>query len=357
MTLLLSLFTIIFGELVPKSLALAHAGAFALRAERPHRADARASSGRSSGVLTAITTAVARLLGAGEQAHGVMSTEELKIIVERGGEQGILEAEEEQMIHAVIELGDQRIHEVMVPRIAMVTLAVDGDDGARRSTRSSRRATAGSRSTRRRSTRSSGSSTPRTCCRSSRARSASGPSLRSILRTPVFVPESMSVDDLLHEFQRRKVHIAIVLDEYGGTAGLVTIEDLLEEIVGEIQDEYDEEEPLIVRLSDDEARIDGRADVDDLAELFDTQPRASRTRTSTTRSAGSSTTASAASRSPATRSMVDGLTLTVETTDGRRVGKVLVVRDRDRRRAPRTTRRTARAGRRGRDRSARTLRR
>ena len=99
---------------------------------------------------------------------------------------------------------------------------------------------------------------------------AERPSLRSILRTPVFVPESMSVDDLLHEFQRRKVHIAIVLDEYGGTAGLVTIEDLLEEIVGEIQDEYDEEEPLIVRLSDDEARIDGRADVDDLAELFDT---------------------------------------------------------------------------------------
>ncbi len=84
----------------------------------------------------------------------------------------------------------------------------------------------------------------------------------------------MSVDDLLHEFQRRKVHIAIVLDEYGGTAGLVTIEDLLEEIVGEIQDEYDDEEPLIVRLSDDEARIDGRADVDDLAELFDTQARA-----------------------------------------------------------------------------------
>src|SRR4029079_13073810 len=97
------------------------------------------------------------------------------------------------------------------------------------------------------------------------------PSLRSLLRTPVFVPESMSVDDLLHEFQRRKVPIAIVLDEYGGTAGLVTIEDLLEEIVGEIQDEYDEEEPLIVRISDDEARIDGRADVDDLAEIFDTK--------------------------------------------------------------------------------------
>src|SRR5258705_12550780 len=78
----------------------------------------------------------------------------------------------------------------------------------------------------------------------------------------------MTIDDLLHEFQRRKVHIAIVLDEYGGTAGLLTIEDLLEEIVGEIQDEYDTEEPMIAKISDDEARVDGRADVYDLAELF-----------------------------------------------------------------------------------------
>ena len=98
---------------------------------------------------------------------------------------------------------------------------------------------------------------------------ATRPSLRSLLRTPLFVPESMSIDDLLHVFQRRKVHIAIVLDEYGGTAGLVTIEDLLEEIVGEIQDEYDVEEPMIERLSEDEVRVDGRAAVDELAELFD----------------------------------------------------------------------------------------
>ena len=95
----------------------------------------------------------------------------------------------------------------------------------------------------------------------------------------------MSIDDLLHEFQRKKVHIAIVLDEYGGTAGLVSIEDLLEEIVGEIQDEYDVEEQMVVRLSDDEIRIDGRVAVDELAELFDTTS-GSRTRTSTTRSAG-----------------------------------------------------------------------
>ena len=93
--------------------------------------------------------------------------------------------------------------------------------------------------------------------------------LRTLLRAPLFVPESITVDDLLHNFQRRKVHIAIVLDEYGGTAGLVTIEDLIEEIVGEIQDEYDD------RGADDradlrrlEARVDGRASVDDLTEHF-----------------------------------------------------------------------------------------
>ena len=79
------------------------------------------------------------------------------------------------------------------------------------------------------------------------------PRIRDIMRPALFVPESQSVDDLLHELQRRKVHMAIVLDEYGGTAGLVTIEDLLEEIVGEIQDEFDEEEPMKIEVGPGEA--------------------------------------------------------------------------------------------------------
>jgi CBS domain containing-hemolysin-like protein len=97
------------------------------------------------------------------------------------------------------------------------------------------------------------------------------PDLRKLLRPPLFVPESMSIDDLLHKLQGRKVHLAIVLDEYGGTAGMVTIEDLLEEIVGDIQDEYDVEEPMVLRISDDQARVDGRASVDDLGEFFDVE--------------------------------------------------------------------------------------
>jgi CBS domain containing-hemolysin-like protein len=152
------------------------------------------------------------------------------------------------------------------------------------------------------------------------------PELRTLLRAPVYIPESMTIDDLLHEFQRRKVHIAIVLDEYGGTAGLVTIEDLLEEIVGEIQDEYDTEEPMVVRLSDDEARIDGRASVDELSELFDTNIVFEDEDEYDT-VGGLIYHRIGGVPSPGDRIELDGLTLTVESTDGRRVGKVLVARD------------------------------
>jgi len=89
--------------------------------------------------------------------------------------------------------------------------------------------------------------------------------LRTVMRKPFFVPETKPLNDLLKEFKARKVHIAVVLDEYGGTAGLITIEDLLEEIVGEISDEYDLPEPaLMKRLGSDEAEVDGRMYIDDL---------------------------------------------------------------------------------------------
>ncbi|HEV8403814.1 MAG TPA: hemolysin family protein [Candidatus Limnocylindrales bacterium] len=325
-TLLLSLFTIVFGELVPKSLALAHTEQFALRLSGLIVVLLRIL-GPLVAALTAVTNAVSRMLGAGEEAQGVMSTQELSLLVERGGEQGILEAEEEQMIQAVIELGDQRVHEVMVPRIAMVSLpagatleeAIDIliDEGHSRVPVYEETIDEVV-----------GILYAKDLLPFLKGSVAERPALRSILRTPVFVPESMSVDDLLHEFQRRKVHIAIVLDEYGGTAGLVTIEDLLEEIVGEIQDEYDEEEPLIVRLSENEARIDGRADVDDLEELFDTNFGLEDADEYDT-VGGLIYHRLGTVPKPGDVIPIDGLTLTVETTDGRRVGKILAVRDRD----------------------------
>lgn len=93
--------------------------------------------------------------------------------------------------------------------------------------------------------------------------------IREVMRPPHFIPESKRVDELLTELRNSRVHIAIVVDEYGGTAGLVTIEDLLEEIVGEIQDEYDVEEATIERVAEDEAIVDARVSLDAVNELFD----------------------------------------------------------------------------------------
>ena len=119
-----------------------------------------------------------------------------------------------------------------------------------------------------------------------------------------------------------------MLDEYGGTAGLVTIEDLIEEIVGEIQDEYDAEEPMIEALSDDEARVDGRASVDDLTEHFGVDlDGADREQYDTVGGLVYHEIGGVPKVGDTVE--VDGLTLTVESTDGRRVGKVLVVRQRD----------------------------
>ncbi len=321
-TSLLSLFTIVFGELVPKTLALAHPEAYSLALAGPVDILGRVFHPLVA-FLTRATRTIAHLLGAEVSTKAQITAEELRLIVERGGEQGILEAEEEQMINAVIELGDRRLHEVMVPRIAMVALrstatfdeVIDTIVGEGHS---------------------------RVPIYETSVDEVVGilyakdllpflkstgerPELRTLLRTPVFVPESMTIDDLLHEFQRRKVHIAIVLDEYGGTAGLVTIEDLLEEIVGEIQDEYDVEEPLVERLDDDRVRVDGRASVEDLLEIWDIKgPLEDEDEYDTV--GGLVYHRVGGIPSPGDEVKVDGLRLTVETTDGRRVGKVLVVR-------------------------------
>jgi putative hemolysin len=322
-TIILSLFTIVFGELVPKTLALAHPERFALTLSRPVDVLARVL-GPIVALLTGITRAITRLFGADVAKEAVITAEELRLIVERGGEQGILEAEEEQMIQAVIELGQRRLHEVMIPRVEMIGLSANAtlDEAIDAIVAEGH------------------SRIPvyeesideivgilyaKDLLPFLKNGAAERPAVRSLLRPPVFVPESMSIDDLLHELQRRKVHIAIVLDEYGGTAGLVTIEDLLEEIVGEIQDEYDTDEPATVRLSDTEARVDGLVSIEELGELFDLQlalPDEDEYDTV----GGLIFHRLGAVPKPGDRIDIDGLSLTVESTDGRRVGKVLAVR-------------------------------
>jgi magnesium and cobalt exporter, CNNM family len=324
-TLAVAFVTAIFGELIPKTLALAHAERYALLFARPVEL-LGALFAPVVWVLNVITEAITSALGVREIDRDRLSPEELMILVERGGEQGVIEAEEEQMIGAVLELGERRVHEVMVPRIAMVSLGVDAglDEMVD------------------------------TIVREGHSRipvyedgidniigilyakdllpylkgADAPPPTRKLLRTPLFVPESMLVDDLLHNLQRRKVHLAIVLDEYGGTAGLVTIEDLIEEIVGEIQDEYDTEEPMIVELSEDQARVDGRASVDDLTEHFRVNLNGEDREEYDTVGGLIYHRVGGVPKVGDTVDVEGMLTLTVESTDGRRVGKVLAVRQR-----------------------------
>jgi putative hemolysin len=323
-TLVLALVTAIFGELVPKALGLAHAERYAMLFARPVEVLGRVFA-PVVWLLERVTNAITGALGVTATDRDRISSEELMILVERGGEQGIIEAEEEQMIGAVLGLGEHKVHEVMVPRIDIVGLSVDAALDQMIDT-----IVQGGHS--------------RIPVYEETIDNIVGivyakdllpylkgtdrlPPVRRLARAPLFVPESMSVDDLLHQLQRRRVHIAVVLDEYGGTAGLVTIEDLLEEIVGEIVDEFDAEEtPMIEPEGDDRARVDGRASVDDLLEHFDLPE-------STLEDQDEYDTVGGLiyhriGGIPKAGDIVtvgDHLTLTVESTDGRRVDKVLAV--------------------------------
>ena len=265
-TFIVSVVSIVLGELIPKGFALANPDRIALAVSGPITLFAKIVSPLVA-VLVLLTKIISKPFGIDPTRTPELSAAEIRLIVEQGSQQGVLEAEEEQMISAVMSLSDSKLHEVMVPRIDIVAIDQDAsfDDAV------TLVLTEGH------------SRTP--LYKESvdhivgilyakdllRIIAAGGPRprLRDIMRPALFVPESQAVDDLLNELQRRRVHMAIVLDEYGGTAGLVTIEDLLEEIVGEIQDEFDEEEPMKVIVREGEAILDGRADIDEMGELVD----------------------------------------------------------------------------------------
>jgi CBS domain containing-hemolysin-like protein len=265
-TSIVAIVSIVLGELIPKGLALGNPDRIALTVSGPITLFAKIVSPLVA-VLVALTRLISKPFGIDPTRTPELSAAEIRLIVEQGSQQGVLEAEEEQMISAVMSLSDSKLHEVMVPRIDIAAIDQEAsfDDAV------TLVLTEGH------------SRTP--LYKESvdhivgilyakdllRIIAAGGPRprLRDIMRPALFVPESQAVDDLLNELQRRRVHMAIVLDEYGGTAGLVTIEDLLEEIVGEIQDEFDEEEPMKVILRDGEAILDGRADIDEMGELVD----------------------------------------------------------------------------------------
>jgi len=250
-----------------------------------------------------------------------MHEEELQLLLEVGPGDGIIEAEEKAMIASIFEMSETTVREVMVPRIDII--AVDVDASQREAldviiTCGHSRIPVYDKTI----DNVVGLLYAKDLLRYLRDGDTERP-LREILRPAYFIPESKRVDDLLRELQQTKVHMAIVVDEYGGTAGLVTIEDLLEEIVGEIQDEYDVEEPVSQRISDREVIFDARVDLDDVNRqmALDLPTEESDTL--------GGLIYTELGRMPAKGDEVrlDGVRLSVLTMKGRRIGKVKVIKE------------------------------
>lgn len=265
--LTVGLLELLFGELIPKRIALQRAEQLSLMMAGPIEALSRLTYPLVS-VLTRITALASRPFGAPDGTpFAPLTEEEIKEIVEESEKEGVLEEQETEMIHSVLEFTDTVVRTVMVPRIEMV--CVEANQSLKDLVEVVLR-TGHSRIPIYEGTVDNivGIVHAKDLLRAVR----DGIGERDIrqanvMRSAYYVPETMKVDELLTVLRRRKQQMAIVVDEYGGTAGLVTLEDLLEEIVGPISDEHDvEDEPTLTVVDEQVALVDGRMPLDEVNE-------------------------------------------------------------------------------------------
>ncbi|MDQ3880233.1 MAG: hemolysin family protein [Chloroflexota bacterium] len=334
MTMFIALASIIIGELVPKTLALSFTERLALLVAHPINFLDRVLSPIVWFVSRTSLVFVKALGGKERPDTGYLSTEELKILVETGSERGDIEEEEKEMIHGVIELGDKSVHEVMVPRIGIRAVDVDAplDEvlDLMMNAGHSRVPVYSESLDNVVGILYAKDLLPYLKTNGTRKNGGGRIDVRKLVREPVYVPETKRVDELLREMQQGKTHMAIVVDEYGGTAGLITMEDLVEEIVGEIQDEYDTEETLVepIEVDGQQAfRVDGRVSVDDLRDLFDLPDEEEPDEDAYDTVGGLIINRVGRIPLPGAEVTFRDLKLTVEAADPRRVAKVLATRD------------------------------
>ncbi len=261
--------------------------------------------------------------GKGFREGPFASEAELRDLVDLAQERGVVEESERDMIENVFDLGDTIVREVMVPRTDMVY--IEHDKTVRQALNLALRSGFSRVPVIGESTDDVlGVTYLKDLVRAERSEGKAGAPVEDVMREPVFVPDSKPVDDLLREMQASLGHIAVVIDEYGGTAGLVTMEDVLEEIVGEIVDEFDQERPPVEQLDPDTVRVTARLPVEDLEELFEVELPHDDVETV------GGLLASALGRVPipGATATVNGVTLVAETAAGRRrrITTVLVSR-------------------------------
>lgn len=266
-TVLISLVVLIFCEITPKTAAV----------QNPLRW-ARRLVGLVRGIawllhpivwsLSAITNFLVRLVGGEVKHRGPFVTEEeLRLLVTVGEEEGVLEEDETEMIHSIFEFADTTVREVMVPRIDMVTLESHAtvDEAVNLALEGGF-----SRIPVYEETIDNIVGVLYTKDMLKQLRDGHNKqSIRDLVRSASFVPATKKLDDLLREIRQKRVHMVIVVDEYGAVAGLVTIEDLVEEIVGDIQDEYDREEILYERINEHEYIVNAKISIYEFNELMD----------------------------------------------------------------------------------------
>ena len=315
---LLSFVTLLFGELVPKRLALRRAEDFARMAAPAMKIFSQVTR-PLVWMMGASTSAVLALLGAHKQDGPTVSVDDIEHLLEAGRAEGVLEAVEQAVATEALRLGERTVRDIMRPRIDLDALDIETPPGEVLGAI----AMAGY----------------------SRLPVYEGSldhilgyvslkdvlrqnwmgwpiELRKIMHRALFVPETMPLDRLLELFQKEKNQLAIVLDEYGGTEGLVTLEDVLEELVGEIHDEHRHEASQFVQREDGSWLVDGGAGVEDLADKLGIKLDATPRDYSTV----SGLVLAELERIPATGDTLRwrGLLIEVVDMDGRRIDKLLV---------------------------------
>jgi putative hemolysin len=316
---LLSFFTLLFGELVPKRLALRNAERFARIVAPAMQMVSQLAKPLVWG-LSRATSAVLFLLGAGKQEGPTVSVDDIEHLLETGRAEGVVEPVEQAVAIEALRLGERTVRDIMRPRIELDALDIETPSGEIIGAI----AMAGY----------------------SRLPVYEGSldhilgyvflkdvlrhtwmgwpiELRKIMHRALFVPETMPLDRLLELFQKEKNQMAIVLDEYGGTEGLVTLEDILEELVGEIHDEHRAaRDTAFVRREDGSWLVDGGASIEDLAETIDVKLDGAPRDYSTV----SGLVLAQLERIPATGDITrwQGITIEVVDMDGRRIDKVLI---------------------------------
>lgn len=265
---IMTLLVLVFGEVVPKNLAAAHAEGWAMFIA-PFMKVMSVILTPVVVLLTKLSDTVVRFSKKNKEEDQTITEDEFKILVNVGQEEGVFDESETEMINSIMEFDETYVKAIMVPRIDIV--AVDVEDSINEALRL---IIDGGHS--------------RIPAYEDSIDNIVGIlyakdifehldadfnelKVKALIRDAYYIPETKKVSDLLNELRLKKVHMAIILDEYGGTNGLVTIEDLIEEIIGDIQDEYDVEEDLIVMHSDNQLMADARAPIGDVEEAFDVE--------------------------------------------------------------------------------------